>query len=233
MFFSFCFLLINPTILLSLLSTSKLSALNSVNHVYKLVMVSRFHSTWKAICMDTAGFTTPLRNRAVGHYKTQSFPLSLSMFSPSQGNPQARHPQLPSHRFLCRGSVEGAAVGTAAHRPKLLPQQDPRMPPIRKRVASSKACSRWTSATENAALLIAENEDFSTSEDSTDVFFRMHHTEDVGGQHKCNFMKILRNFCSQVLSTWQNERALQNKQCPFFFLALPLKYSWMLKVRKE
>lgn len=45
MFFSFCFLLINPTILLSLLSTSKLSALNSVNHVYKLVMVSRFHST--------------------------------------------------------------------------------------------------------------------------------------------------------------------------------------------
>lgn len=152
MFFSLCFLLINPSILLSLSSTSKLSALNSVNRVYKLVTVSTFHSMWKAICMDTAGFTTPLRNRAVGRYKTQSFLLSLSMSSPSQGNPQARHLQLPSHRFLCRGSVEGAAVGTAAHRPKLLLQQDPRMAPIRKKVASPKACSRWTSATENATF---------------------------------------------------------------------------------
>lgn len=122
-------------ILLSILSTSNLSALNSVNRVYKLVMVSRFHSTWKAICMDTAGSTTS----SSGSLQNSKLPtVSVRVLSQS-GNPQAHHLQLPSHWFLCRGSVEGAAVGTAAHCPKLLPQRDPRVPPIRKKCSKFKS----------------------------------------------------------------------------------------------
>lgn len=171
--------------------------------------------------MDTAGSTT----LSSGSLQNSKLPtVSVRVLSQS-GSPQAHHLQLPSHWFLCRGSVEGAAVGTATHCPKLLPQRDPRVPPIRKKCSKFKSMLTLNLSCRKCSVCsLLRNEDFSTSKDSTDVFFRTHHTEDVGGQHKCDFMRFLRNFCSQGLSTWQNERVLQNKQYPFFSLALPLKY---------
>lgn len=51
--------LCDPFVHPNTLSASNPNAPNTVNCEYKLVTVSRLQSTWKAIFMDTVGFTKP------------------------------------------------------------------------------------------------------------------------------------------------------------------------------
>lgn len=162
-----------------------------------------------------------LNKGPAGHYKTYSFPVPLSMSSPSQRKPQACNLQAPSHWLLCR-------INVGREQRRELQHACPSCSAGPQDATHQKTAGVWESKFKSTHFephlqkmkhsLMAKNEDFSTSKDST--FFRTLPTEHVGGQHKYNFKKIFRYLYSQILCKWQNER-VQISTIPFSSLFCP------------
>lgn len=139
-------------------------------------------------------------NSAVGHYKTYSFPLLVSMSSPLRASCEHVASSFPHTGFCAEDVWRGS--GSASH--CALPpasssagsQLQYHLPKrrCRPREKVQKPTHFGLQLWKMQCLLIAKNEDFSMSNDSTDVFFRTF-LQRMGAVHRSTTSRTISDIC--------------------------------------